>query len=761
MTSQKSTNKNSICLLSLIREDMRHKTWMLALSILGSFLAGPVAALFILGKDYDHYKNLKFVGDSIYNRYGDFVMTIADYYQSRLTRSLGYLTKHLFVLMLLIACIGAMIVAFCGFRFLYHKRMVDLYHSAPVSRKKLFAAIWLTGFLIWFVPALASYLLVFPILVIYTEGTFFATIFVNVLLCLLKLSLCFLIIYNACLVAVMFSGNVLNAIVGGFSYGTFAVMSVFAYQVLKETFYDNCLVPRFFMYSHPLYAFSPMFSPILLALRWCGEDEVTSFYLWHLFAAIVIMILNGILSLLLYVRRPSELSERGIESKPIRITLRFLITVLSGIGFTMIFYAAGDHEIGWMLFGMLLGSALAFCVMNVLCHGTFKEAFSHKLQYALAFAACLLLFFGTFFDVTGYGKRLPSKDSITGLSILQADLLVDYDANYVVKDGILERAGLWNDPSYAIVTRDRDQIYDLLSTCVNLEEDDYVYGMSVGVKVHTKWGSYYRLYRMDMNHLETLTSIIETEEFKKSHFPLATLGFGLPEKINLISSYSASEYIQDKTRIEQLMNAYHQDFEENYGIRNLLRSSRTFTLQFSYLSKDGITNFNRDVPYWYTHTLSLIESWYPKKTWDPKLEDVTTLTLNGSLPILEGENAHDVIQNYYGFDAQGSPMSEPPANPDLVNENYVSNVEWYFTLPNVELLKGLEPYLIWGNYSDYLTNEYAFLGWASFEEGGDVNLYVRYGMLPSEILDAILTHAKVQTFYDYGSTPEYYDSYYD
>lgn len=758
MTSQKSTSKNTICLLSLIREDQRHKTWMIALSILGSFLAGPVAALFFVSRMIERTNhNYKVVGTSVYNRYGDYIMTLAEYYQARLSDALGYLSRYYFLLMLAVALVGAVIVSLCGFRFLYHKRMVDLYHSMPVSRKKHFLSIWLSGFLIWFVPMFVCSLLVFPLLVIYLKGMFFATIFLHLLLNVLRLCLCFLIVYNACLVAVMISGNVLNAIVASLTYGLIVVMGVFAFQILEETFYFNDLIPYEYLYSHPLYVFSPFVTPLILTYTWASEEASMMFYEWHLCVGSLLALLNFVFSYVLYLKRPSELSERGIEFKPARIILRALISLIGGVGFTMIFYAISQHQFGWMLFGAFLGSALAFCVMNVICHGTFKEVFSHKLQYVLVLAGCILLFTCMIFDLTGYDKRLPKKENITGLSV-HADFLDDDDWPYVLKNGKLVHQSTGSSLKDQFVFTDQDQIYALLSACVSNKRGGEERSVGVNVKVSTKWGSYYRRYHLPISDIGLLAPMVATKEYQECYYPLKSKSFGLPEKIGMSSSFSRDETILEKDRIEQLMNAFHQDFEEHNGVTDLLRDSRVFTLHFTYPLESYYVTFSRNVPYWYEHTIELIESWYPKKVWDPTLAEVTSISLDGFVPLEGKNNVREAVYQYLGFDGQGKPLSSPPVNPEVYAYNTDYYASWDYVLTDVDLLKEIEPYMIWGYYSDTLTTEYALLGCAYLEDGGTVDCYVRYGKLPSSILEEIISRIKIQ---DFSKEAIYEEDYYE
>ncbi|MCR5498984.1 MAG: hypothetical protein K6F31_01160 [Acetatifactor sp.] len=773
MTSQKSTNKSSICLLSLMREDIRHKNWMLVLSVLGSFLAGPVATLFFLSMYSYRERSYLIVGDGIYSLDRTFIMTLSEFYSLRLDIAKEFLSGHLFILMLVIAFIGAMIVAFLGFRYLYHRQMVDLYHGIPVSRKKLFLSGWLSGLLIWLVPAAISSLLVALILIIYLKGMFFAAILAQTLLVLLRLTLCYLIVYNVCLVGVMLSGNALNALVSGLSYGLIVFMIVCSYFVLAESFYDTFYLRDTLLYTNPLYVFSPLTTPIVLACQWLAQGAYATYHVWHLCGGILICALNFFLAGYLYLKRPSELSERGLENKPVRIVLRAGISLIGGLFFAMVCYVGADHMFPWMVFGTVLGSALTFCVLNVIFHCTFKKVISHKLQYVITLALSIAFISIIMFDLTGYDKRIPNEKNIKGISIFCGAMYGD-DWDYEIQDGNLVRAG-HEEPLDFIACDDPAKIHDLLSACILDTQGSWHYNLHTNrivVKVKTTFGSYYRAYQLSaQNDVKFLAPMVETEEYAKNYYPLKSLMFGNPTTIRLSGSLTTDEFIEDEARIDELMQALHQDFEEHRTVYDLLRESRKFQLDFYYPRGDMTTRnaFSCDIPYWYEHTISLVEKWYPKKKFDPVMSEISKFTVDASFDFEKGENLHDALYRYFGYDPQGNPLPSPAENRNALEPSLGGYAYWSFDLSeeNLQLLAALEPYLIWGQYSDPLYNEYMELGVAEDEEGRRAECSIRYGKLPLEILQRMEQLGEIYVYeddngdvaYDTGSFSSYMEKY--
>lgn len=775
MTSQKSTNKSSICLLALIREDLRHKHWMLALSILGSFLAGPVAVLFFLSMFGFRNRNFLIIDGNMYDMNHEFLMTLSEYYTYKLSLAKVFLSSYHFLLMLVIAFIGAMIVAFLGFRYLYHRQMVDLYHGIPVSRKKLFLSGWLSGLLIWLVPAMISSFIVALIFIIYLKGMFFGTILVEVILVLLKLTLCFLIVYNACLVGVMLSGNALNALVSGLAYGLIVAMIVACYFVTAESFFDTFYMKNALLYTHPLYVFSPLTTPLILAYQWISKDALMTYYAWHFCGGILLCALNFVFAAYLYLKRPSELSERGLENKPVRIVLRAGISLIGGLFFAMVCYVGADRMFPWMVFGTVLGSALTFCVLNVIFHCTFKKVISHKIQYLIVMALSVAFISILRFDLVGYDRRLPNEKDIKGISVF-CSALHEYKWEYELQDGVLVKVGGDEELADFIASDDPAKIHALLSACIKDTKDSWYYGMRtnrVVVKVKTTFGSYYRSYQLSTrNEMELLAPMVETEEFAKNYYPLQSLEFGNPQAIRLSGSLITDEPIEDNARIDELMQALHQDFEEHRTVYDLLRESRKFELYFFYAQEGTFDNtvhsFNFDIPYWYEHTISLVEEWYPKKQFDPVVSKLTNFTVDASFDIAKGEDLHQALYRSFGYDPEGNPLSSPTENSDKSNTSPRGYAYWSFDLSeeDMQLLAAQEPYLIWGRYADPLYDEYMALGVGEDGLGRRADCYIRYGKLPLEILQKMEQKARVVIYDDddeiYGSSndPYYAEKYY-
>ena len=118
MTSQISLSK-------LMKIDIKSRTWLIVLSTAVQLILGPVVGLFSLTTSVGQKAEV-LINQTFQVEYA--------------------------VVGPLIAIVGAILVALVGFRFLFSKRMMDLYGSIPVSRNRMFLAVYIDSVLIYVIP---------------------------------------------------------------------------------------------------------------------------------------------------------------------------------------------------------------------------------------------------------------------------------------------------------------------------------------------------------------------------------------------------------------------------------------------------------------------------------------------------------------------------------------------------------------------------------------------------------------------------------
>lgn len=481
-----------------MREDLKHKTWMLALSVLGSFLILPVAWL-------------------IYRNNMGYSMESVAKYQYLVRDTLNFFEEYLGILGGCFSIAGAIIVGLFGFRYVHHKNMIDTWHSLPIKRDTLFAACWLNGFLLWLVPFFTG--LVLTCLMaggfILKVGSVAAlgTMLTNALTSFATLTVIFLLVYNLILVAVMLSGNILNTLVSMAVLGVGVIsiygLSIAFFEMYMSTFYSGALSPEKVTYASPLFA-----AGYLMYARIEYMEELGR--MWGIIGLnFVISLALGVGSWYLYRRRASELAEQGIKNKPLTALMKIIVGVAAGMaGWLLLVLLTAEYNVIWGIFGCILVCVVVFGIMDIIFHMDFKAFFASKLQMAVTTAVALLLCFAFYFDWVGYDNYLPEKEDVVEIAI--------YDSNLSNRYFYGGRMAVLDD----INIRDVDAAYAFLERMVTdpverVGGDVRMYYQQVPVKVTLDSGrSYYRYYKVTPYDGDVFWPLVMSPEYLEKTYVL-------------------------------------------------------------------------------------------------------------------------------------------------------------------------------------------------------------------------------------------------
>ena len=719
MTSKNSTASPS--LWKLIRENLRHNSVLTILSVLANFIASPVVFIFC---------TTDITRESVALRYSQ--DTSREMISQIITGSLvRYLESAYMILHVCVLTAGAVLVAIVAFRYLFHRRMVDLYHSVPVSRTRQFLSQWITGFLIWFVPFLTGSLFILIAGCARIGTVDYMGIFA---LCWLKLvlllTLCFLIVYHVSLVGVMLSGNALNALINICFCGLFIGVAYLISLVYCANFFDTFMETGNNLLYSIIASLSPLAAPIFICYAYAEELLLTD-WIAILPGSMIICGLNFIMALLLYKKRSSESAERGLDHKYFRIVFRFLISTLLGLSlavfFSLLAKSASYHQMPWILFGGIFGSILSFCTMNIIYHANFKEITSHKLQ--MAFSAILVCLISACFryDVFGYDTYVPSEKTIRGCSVISFQLIDD--AYWFQPDGngsytqVDDLSGIY--PSGTIST-DAKAIHEMLSALTEREKNaDYL--CNLYVRVDTCFGSYYRRYEVCQADVDALTPIIHTEVFKEHYYPASTGKLTLPSSIRIYGIDNSECYLVEKEKISELYRAYQEDFDEIFEANEwtyFLRFPELYTMDFLYNEGNSHSQFTLKLSDNFQRTTSLLKEWLPEGIWTE--DEITVSELSISMNLYE-----DTPEEYLGL------VERVPGKADAFTETNCRTYRLHITDP--EDLASLRPYLHFTRSGNPPYPDCVFIGYASttFNKYDDYRCYIDLGTMPEKIAKQI------------------------
>lgn len=572
------------CFFRIMREDFRHKIWMLALSVLGNLLALPVAFLMSTGSGRVSD------GSGINMEWLTYqVQRIEEFFFSTMCVTAG-----------VVAIAGALIVGLFGFRYVFHRNMVDTYHSMPVKRRTLFAAGWLNGVLIWFLPFLVNLTATViigesrlstlrktaaaipalgaadkEVMVGWMTGS---GLILNALLSTLALVIAFLLVYHLVLLAVMLCGNVLNTLVATAVTGAGAVSVYGMLYLFQGSYLDTFLYAANNHFDKVFYA-SPFVSSIYVLYRRVADMQTMKYsgLAGTLILNLLIAGVLGLLALAAYLKRTSELAEQGIAWKPVKFVLQTVTSVLAAMGGWLLFQSLALDVMGktgtyaWGVFGALLGGIVVFGVLDIIFHMDFKAFFRHKLLMAAVIAVSLLVCFGFAFDWMNYDSYLPDKEDIAEIALYDSNC---GNTNFYYLDFEDDRY-----PLNRMHITDTDAAYHFLETAVDYEENGLPeeYATSersyrsekVDVKVTLKNGKcYYRSYYINENNADSAYVLMTSPQYMEVMFSVSEEDIRTATMMNVNRNGEAQVVLrateqEEKDILAALCEAYNRDIREN------------------------------------------------------------------------------------------------------------------------------------------------------------------------------------------------------
>ncbi len=574
------------CFFKVMREDFRHKTWMLALSILGNLLAVPVVFLLTVG-----------VGNNIFDDMRNGSMSV-----SGLIREMGRIQEAFCIPLMaaggFIAIAGALIVGLFGFRYVFHRNMVDTWHSVPVRRSTLFGAGWLNGLLIWLIPFLGN--LAFTLVLAgirmrtlkkefmalsgitmtaeqraaaeetLSGGRLLETAFWSAA----ALIVAFLLVYHLILLAVMLCGNILNTLVTSAALGAGVISGHVLILAFCSYYLETFVAEAAVSYRNTMYA-SPLASSVVLLFRrtMAFEGEEVSAFFTAVLVNLLIAAALGIFAWLVYLRRPSELAEQGLKNRPVRFSVQVLVSLVAAMGGWLLFSLISSAmrgsagEVAWGIFGALLAGIVVFGILDIIFNMDFKAFFSHRVLMAATMAAALSVCFAFCWDWMGYDSYLPKKEDIAEIAVLDRSCANRYfDMDLFDEDHPLNRTHIG----------DAETAWALLEAAVDYGENGFprdgkeYRSEHFETKITLKNGrEYYRNYYVGSNNSDVLYALLTAPEYLDTAYRISMeeldklkgleirrggVYHAFPEEEDAAERRKAAEIIRE---------AYNRDLEEH------------------------------------------------------------------------------------------------------------------------------------------------------------------------------------------------------
>ena len=301
------------------------------------------------------------------------------------------------------------------FSFLHHKPALDVFHALPVRRLPMYLGRFTAGYLLVFLPQLATFLVVFAIRFIPALNGLSIALLIETALSVFLMTLA---AYAVSVLAFIVTGTVFDAL--------FLIMLLnAAYPATLATveFFTSLVLPGFTLNT------DNMFDRYMLLAPFARLTTVI-FVPFDLFGALWWIGLTGLLGIggfLVYRRRKSELAGTPFAYRTPFLITRFLVCLVIGLFFGYLFH---QFQPGLLIYGLgvLTGSFAAHLVIEVILSrgfGAFKRSLPSYGAYLAVFAAGSLIISTGFF---GFDYRMPAGEQITRVELTTNELQPRYQS---------------------------------------------------------------------------------------------------------------------------------------------------------------------------------------------------------------------------------------------------------------------------------------------------------------------------------------------
>ncbi len=307
------------------------------------------------------------------------------------------------------SCLSVMAV----FSYLFKSNRVDFTHSLPIKRSTLFITNYISGFCFTLIPNLIISALMIVLMAV--NGVSFFVIFKV----LAAITLMTVFYYGLAVFCAMICGNavampMVYLAINFLAVGINGIVSLLGSMFLKG--YEAALIPA-----------SRILTPIVNMYYVFDNHDITKEYMSKMSAYAIVGVALTVAAFMLYRIKKSESAGDIASFKSIRYIFRYL---LGGIGaytvglllfyiFENIFLTERNSMGGCILFMLttLFGALLLYYVFEMFALKKFK-VFKGSLKGVLPLViAVILISLCTFFDLFGYGARIPDAREVESVKV--------------------------------------------------------------------------------------------------------------------------------------------------------------------------------------------------------------------------------------------------------------------------------------------------------------------------------------------------------
>ena len=486
--------------LKMVKDRLVQNIWVSALFLVSCLFTFPIQAALIFQR---------------------FVSDIGEKYASReqaaeyVTRILGQ-QNMIFKITLIIA---ALVMGWAFYSYMHSKKQVDLYHSLPVSRTRIFLSNFLAGNI--------------SFVIIYLGNLFLAAAVISVIgfgadIDYLEL------LRNFAMNTVYFNLIFSVSILAGLITGTRLIHVLMTFVILEYVQLFLVLFSEYMKFFFSTFYARAVFTDDLIM----NLSPVTSLFMemesfsFTMTANVLVLACIILLNVYIFNLRPSESAGKSIIRNRLLETVKYMVLTAGTMAGGLIFNEVGQGR-SWMIFGLVFSGFVGHCILECLLSFDMKRIFRNKGKLVILMCALAIAFLVMDRDVAGYDMRIPETGSIESVSInpVSFDSYASYNlADYDEIDR-MESIRLSNPDTIKAVT----EIAEISVKNQEKHESDknFVSGdhFQLAVKYNLKDGkslTRYYSHAPAASALEVFADIYDTSEFKYRYYPLMSLK---PEEI--------------------------------------------------------------------------------------------------------------------------------------------------------------------------------------------------------------------------------------
>lgn len=401
-------SKNS--LVNQIKHNMNRRIWCLALGMFGFFITIPLFCIGRISQLRENYPDNAVREISHFLRFDAFTPSGNQYCT-------------------VVVILAAMICGITSFCYLNSKSQVDLYHSMPVSRKKLFIIRYLSGYSLFFVSFTVN-LLIAGVIATMQSGVF-GFQWSNLFLMFLVENAYFLAVYTLTCLAVIITGNLLNNVLMTIALLFGELFGIGVINMLKSMFFHTYAPIG---ENDVLLYLTPVTD---MCRRIFDRDYEYNIHIYndyfgsngHFWGLLLWIAVVFVLTLCLFCKRPSEASGKAVVFEKSEWIFKTYFTVLItffGARTCQTMFSVRNME--WFIFGAVTSFVLSHLILEILFRSDFKGAFKHLWHWGMNLCIVGLIFISLYFDWFHYDTYVPDKKEVQSIAVSfdDIDCMVEY-----------------------------------------------------------------------------------------------------------------------------------------------------------------------------------------------------------------------------------------------------------------------------------------------------------------------------------------------